>query len=1132
MTQGGGSAGIEVVRATSVVALADHLAEGLRAAPPGDAFASIEVAVPGRGMERWLAQRLGGVLGATPQEAGVCANVGFPFVGGTVQRVVADVLGEEPRDRDPWAPDRLAWPLMELLADLPGEEVLAPLRAHLTEAGQPVDRRRMPLARRVADLFDRYALYRPEMVAAWRDGHAVDGDGGPLPANLAWQPVLWRWLQERLATPSPDRRLREAIELLRSGRPVPGSLPERTIVFGVLALPPLHLELLAALGSRAPVTLYTITPCPAWPVTEPRPVVRNPLLVASGARARDAHTVLQPHLAGASLLDAGRPDPPSPGGATGGTALEVLQADVREDRRRGHGGVARSVLHPDDRSVQIHTCHGLVRQLEVLREVLLGLLEDDPGLEPRDIVVLTPDVTAVAPLLPAAFPTRTPDGPASTSGPVDLPIRVADRSLGEDSEVTRALLAVLELVSGRAGASEVLDLLASSPVRARFGLTATDLERLPAWLRGSGISWGRDAAHRAELIGLDDDAHTWEAGLDRMTLGAAMADDGTRLVGGVRPYDEVEGSSVDLLARVAAATDELFDGLVGMTGPRTIDGWVATLTAVLDRLFDPGPGPQRPAALADDLVAVRAALADLAGDSARPDGTANEVPLTLEELRGLLADHLGTSSSHPATGTGSITVTGLVPLRNLPHRVVCLVGMDDGAVPRTGDPVGFDLLEVPRRPGDPDPRLEDRQLLLDAILAAGDHLVITTTGHDPRTNEERQPAVPISELIDVLTASVDDAGRLVTEHPLQPHSPRYFRDPLPGETGLPRAFDPAHLAAAEAANGAGGRAGPFLARPLPPPPADLVDLELIELDDLVAFLEHPVRFLLQRRLQLSLGADDPRLEDRDPLELDGLQRWALGQGLLEHQLAGVAVDRWRSVTLAARTTPVGGLGTVALDGVEALVGALVDQCARIQGPVRSVPIDVRLPVEPAPGLAATARVVGSVEVHGDTLRHVSVSKVGARQRVAAWLRLLALMAADPAVAPTAVLLGRHDRERDRAATPATLDPALAGVDATAQLGAIVELYLRGHRELLPLLPTTSQAYVTALVGGTGHEEAIAAAHSSAWQVFGSRFCDGADPYVVQALGLGSDLAEVAADHPFAAEAERLWTPILAAGGTA
>ncbi len=1142
------AAGLQLVRGTSLEALGDALAEELADGPPGDdPFAPVEVVVPSRGVERWLAQRLSVRLGADGGEAGVCAGIAFPFLGGVIARTVAATsTSEDPAD-DPWSPQRLVWPLTELLDDLPSAPSLGPLRAHLTEAGELLQRRRFPLARRIADLFDRYALYRPDMVAAWRRGEDVDGDAQPLADHLSWQPPLWRLLAERLGadgTDGPDQRLDRAIERLRDQQPLAptSTLPLSLAVFGVLAVPPRHLALLDALGTRVPVTMFALAPCPTWSTTTRVPEPRNRLLVASGVFARDAHTILAEHLEGARLLGGDR----GPGEATlpapTRSVLRTLQEDIRSDIRRGEDAEPRA--HPSgDRSVQVHACHGAVRQLEVLRETLLGLLEEDRSLEPRDIVVMTPEIEAYAPIVPAVFGSRDDAGdPDGHAGPPDLPVRVADRALTEDNPVAKVLATVLELSAGRVGASEVLDLLSTGPVRARFDLSAVDLETLPGWLHDSGVSWGIDAEHRRELIDLDDGAHTWSAGLDRWTLGAAMADDGTRTVGGVVPYDEVEGAAVDLLGRVAAATDHLFRALRALRDARPIAAWQAVLAQTVTALCDPGPGPNRDADLVGQLAEVRSGLEELVEDARTEGGHPSPVELTLEEVRGLLGARLGGRTGRASYGSGSITFTGLVPLRNVPHRVVCLVGMDDGAVPRTKERHGFDLLETPSRPGDPDPRLEDRQLVLDAILSARDHLVVTYTGHDPRTNEVQQPAVPISELLEVLDRSVrfvpdgeaGDAGdapgtpavrlprdRVLCSHPLQPHSPRYFRPELPGEWPIPRAFDRRHLAGARARVTASGQAPPFLPARLAPPPNDPAETGVVELDDLVRFLEHPVRFLLQRRLGLGLGADDRRLEDRDPLELDALERWKLGQDLLGRQLVGAMDEHWREVTLATGTVPVGGLGIVALEGIEGLVDRLVTRVEHLGTGEEIVPVD--LATDLGAGTPEPVRLVGSVALRGDHVVHVGVSAPKAKHQVAIWVRLLAVAAARDDLRPRARLIG-GDKDAPDGIRELELDPSETA--AADRLGELVALYLDGHRTAVPALPEAARAYTAAVRDGRTPEQAVGVAHHRAW--VGNRRFGGErdDAYVVQAFGRETALADVVARYPFASAAERIWRPLL------
>lgn len=1138
---------LHVVRGASIDELAGDLVRRLADSPPADPFAPIEVAVPSRGMERWLTQRLATDLGAEGSEHGVCANVHFPFPGAVIQRAIQATLGPAAHLEDPWAPQRLAWPVLTYLDDLPGDADHAPLRVHLQDGAGRADRRRFPLARRIADLFDRYAMYRPTMVRRWEEGEAVGADGNPLPSNVAWQPSLWRALVEQIGVPSLEARFRGAVEALTSDRVAqPDELPAEVTIFGVVALPALHLDLLAALAARRPVTIHALTACNVWPAGEPAPEPTHPLLASCGIAARHGHTTF------ARYLPIERPDPATPirtavPDPVPDTALGALQADIRADRRRGPHAEPPFALRTDDRSVQVHACHGPTRQLEVLREVLLGLLEDDPTLEPRDIVVLSPDIAAYGPVISAVFTDgdRPGDQPSDVaSGVPALPFRVADRTIRDENVVAQVLLDLLDLVPARVGASAVVDLLASAPISGRFELSATDLEKLPAWVLGTGISWGVDADHRKELIELDDRSHTWEAGLDRLVLGATTPDDGQRIIDGVVPYDDVEGSEVDLLGRVLAATDAIFAARRELRVARPISGWRDALEQVIDQLLDLGPGARRDADLTWQLAAVREALTTIVDDSADAAGRPSEVPLTLEEVRAVLGAHLGQVSGSAHYGTGAITFAGLEPLRNVPHRVVCLVGLDDGALPRTGHRHGFDLISAHPEPGDPDPRIEDRQLLLDAVLSAGEHLVVTYTGHDARSNQVQQPAVPVSELLDVLVRSFTvDGGsgevvrtQLLASHPLQPHSPRYFRDAREDEDEVPRAFDRRELTAAVTAAGERTPAVGFFPadRPLPPPGTADLDPDLVELADLVRFLEHPVRHLLQRRVGLSLGEDDRRLEDRDPTELDPLGRWKLGQDLLERTLGGSAPEGWKEFVLASGNVPVGGIGEAQLEGVEDLVGALCGCVDGIEGTRQPVAVDVTVPLPGPEG--RQVRLIGAVEVVGSTVLHVSVSTLKGKHLLATWTRLLAATLARPDLAPIGRLLTRKEKVDvdDRILDP--LAPARDDEDdgpldvptlARTYLGDLIALYQRGHREPLLLPPDVARAYAAARRGGADHQAAVRKLDVS-WAGGGGQvtWSDQADAYNVQAFGAERDIVELVEATSFAEDAVRIWMPLL------
>jgi exodeoxyribonuclease V gamma subunit len=718
---------VRIERATSVEDLVVGLAAELATRPPAGVLDTVEIAVPSRGMERWLAQRLACDLGALDGEAGVCANIDFPFPGAVVTRALGAVLGGS-IEADPWAPERLAWPVLAHLDDLPDDDVHAPLRAHLADGTERAERRRFPLARRIADLFDRYAMYRPDMVGRWADGDDVDAEGQPLPANVAWQPPLWRRLRATLDTASPDARFRAALDALAHGRIAdPDALPERITIFGVLSLPPLHLQLLDALGDHTQVTIHALTPCTTWTPDEVPLEVGQPLLASCGMAALDAHGALARY--------------ERPAGPAGARQLDLgLTRERAVSRRRpgrgdlGAGGAAGRHPRGSPPRPQRHPARGagrgrpkpagprLPRPHAPARGAARGAARPARA-RPRPRAARHRGAHArhrgLRPPHPGRVLRRGPPGDRDGgTGVPALPFRVADRTVRDENVAARVLLTVLELVTARVGASEVLDLLATPPVAARFGLTAADITTLPTWVLGTGISWGIDADHRDELIGLDDASHTWRAGLDRLVLGAAMPDDGERMVGGVVPYDDVEGGGVELLGRLTTATDALFACLRTLRRPRTVIAWRDALAEVVDTLLDPGPGPRRDPQLTAQLAAVREALSTMVAQSHGPDDQPSDIELTLEEVRAVLGSHLGQRGGRAQYGTGAVTFAGLVPLRNVPHRVVCLVGLDDGALPRTTHRHGFDLIAAQPRAGDPDERIEDRALLLDAVLSA------------------------------------------------------------------------------------------------------------------------------------------------------------------------------------------------------------------------------------------------------------------------------------------------------------------------------------------------------------------------------------------------------------------------------
>lgn len=1121
---------------------------GLLEAPPGDPVVADVVAVPTRGVERWLTQRLSHRLGAGPAGGdGVCANLQFPFPGALLAQALTAATGIDPAS-DPWRPERSAWHLVDLLDEHVADPALAPLAEHLRAAtppgreGRSEPLRRLTVARHVAELFDRYAVHRPDLLVSWA---APDPDGRPPEdPTEAWQSHLWRLLRAHIGTPGPAERLHDAAARLRA-EPELADLPERVSVFGLTRLPASQLELLSAVGSARDVHLFLLHPSAVlWkriaafgpPALRPRrsedPTSRlpvNPLLRSWGRDAREMQLVLGGCPVGADAYHPVRPDPRRPPGL-----LQAIQADVRADRLPGQAG--RKRLDPADRTLRVFSCHGRARQVEVVRDSVLHLLAADPSLELRDVVIMCPDIDAFAPLIHAAFGSAGPTPGPAGSAPAPLPelrVRLADRSLRQ----TNALLAVaadlLDLAGSRASASAVLDLAARPPVSRRFGFDRDDLGTIERWVAGTGVRWGMDPGHRRPW-GLDlVTENTWAAGLDRLMLGAAMAEDGCREYAGTVPFDDLPSSALDLAGRLAEFVSRLGHCLDRLAGPQPAAAWIESLAAATDSLAVAAAGDEWQR---DQMARILAGVAaSFPGAPGRPGGPV----LVLEELRSLLAERLAGRPTRANFRTGDLTVCTLVPMRSVPHRVVAIVGLDDGSFPRHPEMDGDDVLAASPLVGDRDARSEDRQLLLDAVLAAEDHLVVAYSGRDERTNRPRPPCAPLSELLDVIDATVSTGdGRPARDHvrvahPLQSFDRRNFAAGALGDPG-PWGFDRVALAGARSASAQvpSPRWLDGLLDPLPEP--------VVLLDHLVAFVQHPVKAFLRRRLGLYLADRDEDLADALPLELDPLEKWAIGDRLLEAVLAGVDLERALAAERRRGFAPPGALADAVLGDISS---ELVDlhRAVATRGLLDTAAesLEVRLDL---PDGRAVVGTVGGVRSASVTTCHYS--RLGAKHRLGAWVRFLALTADRPDARFQAVTIGRGNGRNTIAV--ATLDPVTAPASearrwALRRLGAIVDLYDRGMREPLPLSCRSSAAWALGRKRGEGQDQ-LQDRVDREWRS-GDRFPgEQDDPEHIEVWGPAAPTSALLSGRPagdecgpgwaadetsrFALLARRLWDPLL------
>ena len=847
--------------------------------------------VQSNGVAEWLKM-------AIAAAQGICAATRVELPARFIWRAYRAVLGRaavpavSALDKLP-----LTWRLMQLLPELAARPGFEPVAGFLGDGDAA---RRLQLARRLADLLDQYQVYRSDWLQDWAAGHDrlrnAKGEAPPVPPGQQWQPALWRAALQGL-TPAQQggtRALLHArfLQALSSGAAQP-QLPRRIVLFGSNHIPQQTLEALAALGAHCQVLMAVPNPCRYhWAdIIDGRELLRaqqrrqplrggqdlsllplqdlhahgHPLLAAWGRQGRDFIRQLDAYddlrlarqrfaLPRVDLFDEG----------PGDSLLTQVQARIRDlVPLAEHPPVA---LAADDRSIVFHVAHSAQRELEILHDQLLQLLAHPPGgraLNPRDIVVMVPDIERFAPAIRSVFG-QHPRGSAR-----HIPWGIADQKGRGQQPLLVTLEWLLRAPQQRFGLSELHDLLDVPALARRFGLAAEDLPTLVAWMAGAGIRWGLNADQRSSLgLGACGDANSGAFGLHRMLLGYATgAPVGGEGFADIEPYAEVAGLSAGLAGVLADLLRVLQAWWRDAAMARTPADWVERLRALLADVF---------AATDEDNRNLLAALdqslgAWLQACEAADFSAAVDLAVAREAwLEGL--DEPGLTGRFKA---GGVTFCTLLPLRAIPFEVLCLLGMNDGDYPRRGSHSDFDLMALPgqARPGDRSRRHDDRQLMLDALLSARRVLYISWAGRSPRDNQVQPPSVLVSQLQDYLLAGwgPDVIKQRSTEHPLQPFSRRYF-EPGAAAQGLvtyASEWRAAHVAPAAAAAAA---------------PAGALRPARIDLAGLAGFLRNPVKDFFRHRLQVQFDRADDEVGDDEAFASAGLDRWALMDEALRETL--------------------------------------------------------------------------------------------------------------------------------------------------------------------------------------------------------------------------------------------------------
>ena len=901
----------------SLEQLSHLLADNLGKESP-DVFQQQHIITQTQGMNKWLTGQIAIQQGITAQISFHTPNDIIGLLHEWLSEKASPVITAE----------KIRWQIWKELNQPEFQQTFPAIAQYYRE--HPV--RQIALAVELADLFDQYQIYRHSTINDWND----------TASTTDFQQYLWKKLhayyKERvLDKPGIVKKLKKALankdqlQLLRNR--VNG-----LHFFGIAVITPLHLELFKTLAEHIPLYFYLMNPAPLYywmdDETEKAQIKRkqknklnmpsgdfnrpgNSLLLGWGTVIKDSFALLfqQEELIN-ELYDDWVVTPENPT-----TLLQKIQADIFKNA----WGEDRHIINETDlrdKSLVVNSCFTPAREVEVLYNELVQLVEARPGeIAPRDILVLCSNIDVYAPYIQAVF----------DNAPYTFPYTISDEKVSQGQNLFGQLQHLLQLEEESMIAEEILDLAESKFIRRRFGISNTTLIR--ETLQAANIR--RDIAGQQQN---DTRLVSWEYGLQRIAYGWCISGsplyntpEGDTLI----PLDSIEGDNIFELVRLHALVKELITHLEERKRNRPVGEWINYVRAMITDIFsineeEDGDDYQELIVHLDQY----ATYAEDVTDAVSYEVFNHHFSASLESVTRL-----------QNFGRGGVLFCSLIPMRSIPHKVVAMLGMNYDEFPRKDRRPDFDLQKQHPARGDRNIRNNDKHLLLETLLSAREHLIISYQGQDAKQNQAIPPSALVDELINYIIEGIPGADYrkrkdFIVQHPLHGFSGRYGNG---GPNQLITYLQPLQT---------------WVPAKKTPMPAATPERSTIELYDLCTFIKSPFTWYLQKKWQLYLYEEEILLEDAEIFELGKQGKKNLLNELLDYPPS--TYDALYKEMLLLGRLPLSNRGRIIFDGIAAEAKTLYEELdgIRMGQPIQSISINLELSV---------ATLKGVVDVYGDRL---------------------------------------------------------------------------------------------------------------------------------------------------------------------
>jgi len=864
---------------------------------PNGVFTPETILVESPGMQHWVSMQLA-------KEQGVAMNLDFPLPVRFMWNTARLVLGKDKVPKQsPYRREVLVWRIDALLLEASGLEVsgreaslqssaaFEQVNKYWLQAGSEQEQgvQRLQLATALADVYEQYLLYRPDWLFAWEESQRKSNDESEI-----WQSEIWRHLvkQEPL---HPARLHQLTLTALNNGyhlKSGDSELPNRIVVFAINTMAPQLIAFFDALAAHIDIHIFHLNPSvnywgDAKSDSELARQLRmdglekwmqqdqsNPLLGNLGQQGRELFNLLTD----LETFEVSAFDAPIPADSeTGETLLlnqihnDILEALPAMPFASIQSTEADNTDNADD-SVTIMCTHSALREVQVLHDHLLHWLSQDSSRTPSDVLVMCPAIENYAPFVDTVFH-RVGTKPLGGNGPVRLPCSIADRSPMDAEPLIAAYMTLLHLPDSRFGVSDIVDYLQLDAVQKRFSIAQDDIDQMTVWLKQAHIHWGLNGSHKANVSSgaTHENTYSWWWGIRRLLLGM-LAPDSEGVIDDMLTIPDVEGQSTVTLGKLIHVIELLGRFATELNTPRSPNAWGADLLALRDTCFTPTKEQEH----SWDLIAKVAA--DL---SARCEEADYTYDLSLRQVRELLLSRFSSPDAGNHFMTGQVTVCSMLPMRSIPFKKVCILGLNDSEFPRKSTPLGLDLMAGPDgRVGDRSRRLEDRYLFLEAIISARESLYLSYQGNDVKNNSERQPSLVLGEFLDMLDTGYQvNIGHYLKHAPLHPFSESAFTGTLPSyETGWLRLAQSLRDAATggrnidtseESSKEAGEQAHSLAPLAVDSSPENTS----FQCMQVARAFSDPLAFFSQQRLGVNLSQSVTLLDNSEPFETNALVRY-------------------------------------------------------------------------------------------------------------------------------------------------------------------------------------------------------------------------------------------------------------------